>query len=360
MEQIRPRHIAETQNEELLEMQTEETEASPFREAVEQISVYDLATETEPDQIRVREYLQSFNEEMLFDIFHEYFRRSGSENRSINWIRFDKVRILHKTAEEENISASPYGTSSANEGIELYSHLLKDRSDVLWTLIHEECHSISQQNWEHFRLLDDQNTVVGRTSEGTTGLTHTKIGSGKLKQPVKKTNMQINEGVTELLTERIFREYLQRSGENIFGDRPENAPKKWKELQIEEAVADQKFTAYERYWKNTKFYIDLVSQIAEIPKETIEESVIRAYTRNGTLILDDAILDSLGEKHPNLPSILLTIINSEKGEGSIAQLIECMTEDRNVPAELQAQISQAIQQVKAEWGDAYTKSSNSV
>ena len=174
MEQIRPKHIAETQNNNILKTQTEYSEATPFREEIQQISEYDQDTETEPDQIRVREYLDSFNEEILFDIFHEYFRRSGSENFSMNWIGFDKVRILHKTAEEENMSASPYGTSSANEGIELYSHLLKDRSDVLWTLIHEECHSISQQNWEHFRLLDDQNTVVGRTSEGTTGLTTQK------------------------------------------------------------------------------------------------------------------------------------------------------------------------------------------
>lgn len=143
MERIK--HIKETQKKELLDAQTDTEETSPVRDKIEQIDKYDPATETQQEQIAVRKILDSLDEDTLKEIFAECFRKSGSDETTMNFIPLDEIRIVYKSPEEEKKSRSPYGSQSISRGVELYSHLLwHSPEQTLWTLIHEECHAISQ------------------------------------------------------------------------------------------------------------------------------------------------------------------------------------------------------------------------
>lgn len=354
MERIR--HIRETQRKDLLSAQTELGEVGPVRDVLMQHDMYDPKTETHEKQIRVREDLNSFDESALKEIIFEYFRKSGSDETTMNWIPFEKVRIIYKSPEEEEGSRSPHGDYSISKGIRLYCHKLdQGRNQVLWTLIHEECHAISQDEVRTHILSNesDGRTGVKKLLQSGVSLSVSTYDDNESKNAKRDVyNNGINEGITELLTERIFREYIKRTGSEHY---EQNSTKAESITDTEKIIAETKFDAYERNWQNAKLYIGIISAITDVPEDIVENAVIRTYIRNGDIILnhDSEIEQMLHEIYPNLSTILYNMLNSRKGDGIPLESYVNVLSQKDIPNDVKQKIITALQKIKEEWGDAY-------
>lgn len=354
MERIK--HIKETQEKELLGAQTNPGETSTVRDKIEQTDTYDPATETRKEQIAVRETLNSLDEDALKDIFAEYFRKSGSDEETINWIPLEDVRIIYKSPEEEEKSRSPYGDQSIAKGVKLYSHLLwHDPEQTLWTLIHEQCHAISQDRARSYYTANKEGERDGemiRLKYGVSSATWTKE-YGAEETEKKVFDNDINEGITELLTERIFREYKKRTGSEIYNQHPTQPDQTIS--KTDEIVAREKFNAYERNWQNAKLYIGIISAVTDVPEDVVEHAVIRTYIRNGAIFpfQDSEVNAMLSEVYPKLDIILFNMLESKKGEGlSLKDYVDHLSR-QDIPEDVRQKIVTALHKIREEWGEAY-------
>ena len=353
MERIK--HIKETQNKELLDAQSDPREASPFRDDIEQSDKYDPATETRMEQIHVREMLNSFDEDTLKDIFAEYFRKSGGDEETMNWIPLDDVRIVYKTPEEIEESHSNYGTYSAGKGVKLNSNVLwYSLQNTLWTLIHEQCHAISRDRLRFYNSLNDKGERDGTQDVLRSGVSSTIWMKNRDGEETKKVfDNEINEGITELLTERIFREYKKRTGSEIYSRHPTLPDQTIS--NTDKVVAGAKFDSYERNWQNTKMYIGIISALADIPEDVVENAVIRTYIRNGEITLDQdpEIGLMLSEIYPKLGVVLYNMIKSRKvGDPSLRSYVDYLI-GLDIPNGVRLKIITALNKISEEWGEAY-------
>jgi hypothetical protein len=340
-----------------------EGESAPDRDRIHQANEYDPATETEPEQIKVREYLESYNEVALKEIFTEYYRKAGSVEGSINWIPFEKVRIVTSSDKEQEIKNDPSGSYSPNNGVVLYSHLLHaDPELTLWTLIHEECHAISQDNLVQYPGTDENNVAISNNSQIRSGLSFSMLERKYADNEVTTHVFDegINEGVTELLTERIFRKYKRRLGLEKYSQDPVRPDGKISDT--EKIVSREKFKAYERNWQNAKLYIGIISAITDMPENVVEEAVIRTYIRNGQILPegDSEVKEILDGVHPELGLSLYIILKSEKNKDLSLQAYVDEISRLDIPEELKQKINVVFQKIKEEWSEAYKLAPNQV
>lgn len=333
-------------------------ESNSARDRIYQANEYDPTTETHPEQIVIRDYLNSLDEPALQEIFAEYYRKAGSDETAINWIPFGKVRIMHLTEEDQKKQKSMYGSYSRRDGVVLYSHLLcrLDPELTLWTLIHEECHAISHNTLATFPSRNKDGEEDGLIGNMRSGLALSVMSRKDYSDYVELRvyDIGIDEGVTELLTERIFKEYKRRLGLETYSQHliHQNV----KTSATEQIVAREKFHAYERNWQNARLYIGIISAISDIPENMVEEAVIRTYIRNGYILPDDMnpevgeILDGI---HPKLSTLLYLIINSEKDKDVSLRAYTDKINNLDISDELKKKISIAFQKVREEWGEAF-------
>ncbi len=367
MERIK--HIKETQRKDLLEAQKDTDETSPVHEKIVQADVYDKSMEILTEQRRVREYIDSFDEQVLKDIFLEHFRRSGADETTVNWIPFDDVRIIPKIISDFSGSDSSYGGYSKKYGVKLYSHTLQsDQEGTLWTLIHEECHAVSTNTIQTQPIVTKSGHEIGVKLTSPSGVAKNRLEylhTVSDREYVSKIYGDINEGITELITERIFREYKKRTGTAEYKEDPIDPERKIS--SVEETTAKNKFSAYERYWQTAKIYISLISAISDIPEDITENALIRMYIRNGAILSDELKMEfgsSCGAGVDVDIMNMLTMMNGENNSTLGKQLDSIISnyyeydEDYNViPNEefqkIRQKIHSAYQKVKNEWGEAY-------
>lgn len=188
------------------------------------------------------------------------------------------------------------GGYNPTHGILLNAQELNQKPALtLWTLIHEELHAISitQIKTKHnpgelpLRIDVQKLGVLVKTVErvdALPALNRTKFQYGNF-----------NEGITELLSEKIFNDYLIQSGDTErFG---------YTEAEKERAASYSTRT-YSRYRQAVDVYTAVLSITCEIPQDKAEEGVIRAYLRNGDILpqefveaLDTADAELLYELH---------------------------------------------------------------
>lgn len=309
MERIR--HTRETQNKDLLVIQKQVDETLPVRPEIVQGNFYNKESEIHPDQIRVREYLESINEDALKEIFAEYFRKAGSDEATINWIPFDKIRILYIPPESQSESNSAFGSYSRVKGITLYAHKLSSEYETLWTVIHELSHSVSVDIVET-SLIEPNNETMVATVKDKSGIemfgsiTHYSLNEfgeiiSKDEREIHKYNAA-NEGLTELLTDKIFSTYLKRTG---------NHTRKYEITSLEAKLSG----GYRQYWRNIQLYIGIISVLSAVNFETVEETIIRTYLRNGE-IMPVELESELSLLQSELPSLIQSVLNNEDGDDS--------------------------------------------
>jgi|AntRauTorcE11897_2_1112592.scaffolds.fasta_scaffold13999_2 hypothetical protein len=279
MEQIRPTHIEETQKKDLLEAQTEYSETGPFREEIIQTSEYGHAQETHPEQIKVREYLSTIDEGVLKEIFQEYLRKAGNDNETISWIPIDSVRIELETQEDINSQTSTTGHYINENGITIVASTrsTQEFQQVLWTLIHEELHAVSATNSVEYGEDTSKKRTVWKS--GVSSMTHVneQTEDGEPAYYSYKIFTNINEGITESITERIYREYIVRTGDERISHNDA------------EQYADRRYVieTYGKYQEFLDSYILLLAAQSEVPIDTVRDSVIRTYLRNGQIVPEE-------------------------------------------------------------------------
>lgn len=266
------------------------------REPVEHDEHNAAHSETTPEQLQTLEIVNSINEELLRDIFAEYFQKAGSDISTMNWIPHNEVTIAPSPGDEyldkaESIS----GSYDQERGIRLFPQFLKgDPSEILWTLIHEQLHAISAVKSRTMIEFDDTGNLYGEINHKS-GLRRVTATQQKSQVEITQNLYEaINEGITELIAEKIFREYLKRSGdgaESTFGD--------WQKATARRYVMRE----YRYYWQFAQLYIALIAAVTEVPEEVAEKAILRSYLRNGD-ILPPELVEELAQRDANLPNEL--------------------------------------------------------
>jgi len=286
---------------------TYEGETKPKREEIMQATEYDQKSEIRSEQKKVREYLDSFDEVLLKEVFAEYLRKSGSDEMTMNWIPFSQVRVLYSVEPEPGITNVKACEYSSKSGITIDARYNSSREDVLWNVIHEMCHAVSrgpdktkyrdltEQKAEYF--VSFKNGFSETSVVKILNLDETDKVTSIEASPVVIKNTNINEGITELLTDRIISEYMSRTGTSS------------KENE-ETGLLQYLYVPYSKHWMTSRLYIGLISVLTGVERDTVEESIIRTYLRNGE-ILPEELQSELKNLNPKLSEYMADFINNE-------------------------------------------------
>jgi len=371
MEHIR--HIRNTHpDKESLDRRTESLEQPAARNQVEKMSPEtkrrhdrkEGAIEVNFEQKQVSEFLNSINEKILQDIFAEYFRYAGNVEKNMNWTALKDVRILYKNTVHDDHFFAEY---NSRVGITLRAHKLESNEQILWALIHEQCHSVTASGWLGESYQEDVETgeISGKDIE-MIGLEKTTMISSSGEDPeLKIQNTNINEGVTQFLTERIFREYILRSGHDVFESTSNNHPdedeKTWKQIQIEEAVATQKIGEYDRYWNNARLYIGIISALTDVPTDVVEKGVFRSYFRNGSLNFeeDSEIIELLDSINPKLKNVLQDMLNATDEDFSFEKVPHWIQNRNDIPNDIRQRVVDEANSIIDDYRESFDTFMNS-
>lgn len=268
-----------------------------------------VENETTPEQIRVREFLNSLDENILREIFAEHFQKAGGDVSTMNFVPLNEVRIgtedrYHDQNGDEYVSSGTYGL---DKGVSLYSHQLPQPTQILWTLIHEQLHAVSSDVSRREQVVSEDHEI--KTTDYQISGVRYRSEVCKLSTPVGPTlkyevNLfkEPNEGLTELLTEKIFCEYVRRTGITTDLSADEVA------LQVIDRYNSKEYSSYR---KAVDFIIGLLTVLTKVPEDTARNALIRTYFRNGALIPDE-LYNELEDIDPSLTESLLDVFSDPK------------------------------------------------
>lgn len=212
---------------------------------------------------KVKSQIEEFEPTVLLEIFSEFLRKANVEDSADKFVTFDKFVFVHEPHSKSMGKYSPKvgGGEGKYQGvITINTAYYKDAIQLLWSLVHEELHA----------LTDNGNSAWNGRKIGLRNMELS--GSGALLVKFKG----IDEGVTELLVDRIVHEYLRRTG---YLER-EDLKESHKNLK------DERFTRglYSDYMLDAEDYIQTIAELAEIDSEVVEGAVFRTYFNNGEIL----------------------------------------------------------------------------
>ncbi|MFM2381591.1 MAG: hypothetical protein RLZZ76_358 [Candidatus Parcubacteria bacterium] len=229
---------------------------------------------------KVCDVLDEINAEMLFDIFVEYFGRVGNDIGSLDATLSTpgEVGVIYNKKDRS------YGFYHPEYGPQLNAYLLKDDKDqVLNTLIHEYLHEVTAlySDWKETQLQSGESGIMQVSPSGFSKITSVygyekDTNSVKDRKSLFFFDNQINEGITQILTDDIHAEYVRRSGEG--SDSPVRKDRE-SILFTSDAYLDEQFNMYT--------YIALISALTEVPEAGVKNAVIRSYFRNGSIVPEE-------------------------------------------------------------------------
>jgi hypothetical protein len=310
--------------------QTYSGEVEPV--AVESVSVSETSPEQKPEQIMVRRYLQSINEPALRDIFSELAGKTGRGDTPINFIPLSAIKIID---DESFANAVGIYISDTNEIALSPNHLENDPSETLHTLIHEELHAVTNNS----QLKYEAGHVTHKLLIGVTQQT-TAWREDNVTNFVRSDEFYdaANEGITEIITEWIFREYLRRTGDQaMYGLE-----------QSETTLANRRHrSGYGKYQKAVEMYTKIISAVAAISEESAQGAIMRSYFRSGS-ILPTEIISELNRRLPGLSDQINDILNNDIKAPSLIQLTLNINESKNFSFAEKAQILTKMNDLIAE------------
>lgn len=257
-----------------------------------------------PDQLMVRRYLESMDENALHMIFIELIGHTGRSHEEINFVPFSKVQIVNA------LSLGWTGLySSLSKQISLNAKSLSENpARTLHVLIHEELHAISDSSHfvstEEFEIKDIKMGVHNVITKRPTD----KMFSDE--DIVVDQYEAANEGITELITNSIVDEYLKRTGDtNLYG-----------KDQLEQSVQFSKYEhSYSKYQNAIRFFISVISTISNIPEDVVTASITRTYLRSSQ-ILPPELQSELELRMPGLSIKMHHLLNSQDPEQTWSDL----------------------------------------
>jgi hypothetical protein len=234
--------------------------------------------EIKPNKYFEREYINSFKEDVVKDIFTTVLRRSGDEAVMSKFIPFKDIQLVRGEREKaHNEMLTQKSEEGRQEGAYdlLTKKLLVDtvfvkresveatRSAALGVILHEELHALTHKE------IDGKDHMQ-------VGLEEVFVSNGI---PAKSWT-DFNEGMTEIIMDDLFEEYLRRTG-----DRKDFTIRDYKD-----GVVNSSYQAYfyERMFVNSIFMS--ISKDLGIPLDVVREAFAQAYISG---MLQDQILKDL-------------------------------------------------------------------
>ena len=231
----------------------------------------------------VRDILDGIHAEILFDIFVEYFGRVGNDISSLDGTLSTPGEVGVMYSKKDN----SYGFYHPQYGPQLNAYPLKgDKDQVLNTLIHEYLHEVTalRSDWKETQLQSGESGIMQVSPSGFSKTTSVygyerDTNSVKDRKSLFFFDNQINEGITQILTDDIHAEYVKRSGEG--SDSPVRKDREGTPF-TSDAYLDEQLNMYT--------YIALISALTEVPETDIKNAVIRSYFRNGSIVPEEFAL----------------------------------------------------------------------
>ncbi len=235
--------------------------------------------------------LADVDEEVLIDIFKKELGRSGGDIDTINFISLNDI--------DPNYSEDALGTHNTIDNvlkinIPVIASLLEggaDDSDVkleiLMTLIHEETHAVSHSTCIETvskQIQESGEVVLRSTRSGYVKSSESyipTIDGGWVTLDAQQTHVRINEGVTELIAQRVLHQYNKKA--------PLRDTTKEQRDAFEQTLLRYNGSAYARDVYTVKCYIALIAAATGVPRDVVENGVIRSYLRGSDLVSDDML-----------------------------------------------------------------------
>lgn len=221
----------------------------------------------------IRQCIRNINEDILFEIFREYYGKSGFNPDTVDPIPLRQITIFNDLNDGRIGAFSPNPQSILlNAARCISSEGSVSTETVVNTIIHEEVHAISAI---YLKKISSEVTEV----KIDLGLEKRREYSDTGFILDKQTNLLANEGLTQIIADDIQAEYVRRSGTTHDYPNKEQTGR----LGISaEAYPENQF----RIRLLIKFYAYLLDQ----DEEVVKNSFIRSYLRNTNIFpeeLDD-------------------------------------------------------------------------
>lgn len=235
-----------------------------------------------PNRFFEQEYIRSLNEPLIVDLFKEFLKKAGREDRVEQFIPFNQIRSVQDLKNKR--SGSYYAETHE---IELNKEeLLQDevpctKSMVLAVLIHEELHAVTNNGSRIDEVSLQEKRQTGFQEDGKDIITGVVIREWEM----------FNEGLTELIADDLFSEYIKRTGDGK--DFDIRSYGEYGEKSTHQTYINQRFLVNEVFLR--------VSKDTGISLDIVREAFVQAYLTGFPLLNVKAfILDISGASVLNL------------------------------------------------------------
>ncbi len=265
---------------------------SPEKPELLTVTPPDLDAETVGDISKLRELISEIDETILREIFFEELARCGVDTSESSFIPLADVVFDSRYEGEPNTSAL-HITRTLEKSHRII--IVPDQNTppsfakVLWSIIHEQLHGVSTTIAVHS---GPWNTTVKSRSGVSNKVVTEQVLSDEVI--IEEHHLNFNEGLTELISERIFVEYCRQAG---IGSHLEQVQQKYR----------GEF-AYGLYRQKVDYFIGLIQILSGVDRVTVENALIRTYFRNGE-ILPEEFRQLIDERKPGVTDKLIGYFN---------------------------------------------------
>lgn len=299
----------------------------------------DTFTERElsPAEQAVHKVLSEVDNTTLHNILAAYYSKSGYDPSRLSLIPLPTINIVteHAGAWSGKYTANPAKISLNAAHLYDSQSQKTDTIAVINTLIHEQLHHVSSILYNE---VDKGKTTIKNISG--VQIIRDVTYNGYFRSIFERGRF-INEGITQLLTEKIQQEYLRQIGW-------QNSDDSFERLGIGiDAYLENQF--------RIQLLIAFYSTLATVPEETVTNAIIRTYMRNGRISpveIEELIAFSMPYDKGDIARILTEMLDDENTEA--LDLIETLIE--LLPQEKQALFKVRADQILENYTEALQKS----
>lgn len=254
---------------------------------------------------RVKEVLSTIDQKVLFDIFREYYEKTGNNPKNLALTAITDIAVHYDLNEDY---AGVYVPTRAGLALNAAHLDILNKDKIINTLIHEYVHEastvIEQEAWttddkDVAKVITKQYLGVAQTVEEQAY----DLGAQRSRNLISydAVGLSINEGITQIIADDIHAEYVRRTGEG------RNSYER--NLRLETSFEPN---AYALNQLNARIYIAFLSAAAGVPESTVHDAVVRTYFRNSEIVppeFDELITSLIDESGLPFDELLDRILN---------------------------------------------------
>jgi len=223
-------------------------------------------------EVDVQTSLDRIDQGVLEQVFSDLLQKADSEELLQKFIDVKDFYLDHMP--ESNAMGlyvpaeiCPEGRGLRRGRIKINTARYRDTIQILWTVIHEEFHALT----DNYDVLDEdggRRLGVQKVSVSSSGHTYTGI----------------NEGLTELLTARVLAEYLNRTGFSEGDGLSRSSYAEYRDLRYIKGL-------YSEYMMDVEDYIETLAELSEVPTDHVERALFHTYLTNGEIVPKELVTE---------------------------------------------------------------------